>query len=83
VLSRHRLALTTSEVQHSNILARATPYLGAGIQPEDVVVVHADPWLVEGNKVANAAMSEPMDVEPEAEQENAEAHVKAHDNDLD
>jgi hypothetical protein len=56
VLSRHRLALTNLEVDRSNILARATPYLGAGIKPEDVVVLHADPWLVEGNVLANAAM---------------------------
>ena len=57
VLSRHRLALTNSEVERSNITARATPYLGAGIHAEDVVVLHADPWLVEGNTLANAAAS--------------------------
>jgi hypothetical protein len=55
VLSRHRMAFTPEEVTTSGILSRATPYLGAGINSEDVVVIHANPWLVEGNVVANDA----------------------------
>jgi hypothetical protein len=81
VLSRHRLAMTAGEVSRSNILARATPYLGAGIHAEDVVVIHADPWLVEGNAIANDALS-PVEEEKGAEDENAEAGSKTHDNDL-
>jgi hypothetical protein len=77
VLSRHRLALTNLEVDRSNILARATPYLGAGIKPEDVVVLHADPWLVEGNVLANAAMPSNTAALASPEENDAEETIPA------
>jgi hypothetical protein len=83
VLSRHRLALTNGEVINSNILARSTPYIGAGINPEDVVVIHADPWLVEGNVLANAASSSPTEDKTETEKKDAgKEAAKALDNDF-
>ena len=70
VLSRHKLALPLAEVVRSNIIARATPYIGAGVTPEDIVVFHADPWLVEGNVIANEATA-PTE-KPNGKTENAE-----------
>lgn len=81
VLSRHRLALSPDEVARSGILSRATPYLGAGISTEDVIVISASPWLVEGNVVANEALPINQKEEPTQETVNAEeAPPKGYDN---
>jgi len=82
VLSRHRLALVPAEVERSGILARSTPYLGAGISADDVIVIHASPWLVEGNVIANAAV--PEKVTAETEKPSAESEPpKKFDNSFD
>lgn len=45
-LERHRMAVTPEEISRSGILRRAIPIFGSGIKMQDVVVIHADSWLV-------------------------------------
>jgi len=45
ILDRHPAALTTKEVLQSGILSRITRYIGAAVEVQDVVVLHAEQWL--------------------------------------
>jgi len=83
VLGRHRLALSNAEVARANIIERSTPYIGAGIHPEDVVVVHADRWLVEGNVIANAAKASVNTPATENKDAEKEVATKTYDNEFD
>jgi hypothetical protein len=54
-LERHPAALKPHEVTNSKILRKIGPFLGAGIKPQDVVVLHADRWLEANNESIETA----------------------------
>jgi hypothetical protein len=78
-LERHPAALKPHEVISSKILRKVGPYLGAGIKPQDVIVLHADQWLESNNESIDTIEQEILKPK-EVKKEVKDAPAKKEDN---